>query len=338
MDQQLRHLIQQVGGAVAGSAARNLSLSEAENAFELILGGAGDPVQVAAFLVALRSKGLTADELVGFALAARKRIEFPKVANGTVVISTARMGKYKHPEVGIAAVAAAVGAGVPVLLQAAPHARGTGVTLGDIWQVMVGDICVDASSVESEFSNRRLACWQPTKADAGWLRLLEIENHLGLRCAPDVVAKLLAPDGARVMVPSRLGPVLGLASDAICSLGHKNALILQGSEGSLDPLLCQRTRGMWIDDGSKSPLREVPEDYGIFCPEEPSHLSSDRYESSQIAVKKALAGVVGPELDCAALGGALIIKLAGKSADVASAVGMARDSLESGAAQRALGL
>jgi len=336
VDTPLRLLVQKVGGAVTGSAARNLKKEEAHEAFTMLLDGAGDPVQVAAFLVAMRSKGMTGDELVGFATAARERIPFPVLPDGAVVLSTARMGKYLHPELGMAGVAAAVGAGVAVLVQAAPHARGSGVTLGDMWQRMVGDICTDAKTVESQFSSAGLACWQPTCGDAGWLRLLEVENHLGLRCAPDIVSKLLVPDDSRVMVPSRLGPVLGLASDALCSLGHRWGLILQGCEGSLDPYLCQRTRGMWLEDGNKSPLRESPEDYGIFCPNEPEHGVVDRYESSHVAVMKALAGVDGPEMDCAALGGALIIRLSGVVPDMATALGMARDSLESGAAHRAI--
>tara|TARA_B100000959_G_scaffold88553_3_gene93901 strand:- start:4593 stop:5609 length:1017 start_codon:yes stop_codon:yes gene_type:complete len=336
VDKELRRLIQKVGGAVAGSGARHLDTDESEAAFRHLLQGAGEEIQIAAFFVALRSKGTTADELTGAALAARSRIEFPLLPEGTVVVSTSRMGRRSGPLLSVVSVAAAVGAGVPVLLQASPHASGSGVTMGDLWKKMGGQIHASASPAANELAQNSLACWQPTAADEGWTRLLRIENELGLRCAPDVVSKLLAPSGSRVIVPSRLGPVLGMASDAYANLGHQTCLIVQGLEGSLDPSVTGMTRGMLLEEEGKSPLRLQPDDLGLGELEEPPALDSDRMLASETACRKALAGAEGPELSCALLGAALLIRLSGQTRDLASAVGMARESIESGSAEKKL--
>ncbi|MDP6940787.1 MAG: hypothetical protein QGH51_02065 [Planctomycetota bacterium] len=336
MDKELRRLIQKVGGAVAGTGARHLDAEESEAALRHLLQGAGEEIQIAAFFVALRSKGTTSDELTGAALAARSRIEFPILPEGAVVVSTSRMGRRNGPLLSVASIAAAAGAGVPVLLQASPHASGSGVTVGDLWQKMGGKIHAAAPATATELAERSLACWQPTAADQGWARLLRIENELGLRCAPDIISKLLAPSGSKVIVPSMLGPVLGMASDAFANLGHKTCLIVQGLEGSLDPSVTGLTRGMLLEEDGKSPLRLQPDDLGLGEQEEPPAMDPDRMLASEMASRKALTGVEGPELSCTLLGAALLIRLSGRTRDLASAVGMARESIESGAAEQML--
>ena len=52
----------------------NLSREQAEGALNEILGGEVDPIQIAGFLVALRTKGETADEIAGMAAAVRREI------------------------------------------------------------------------------------------------------------------------------------------------------------------------------------------------------------------------------------------------------------------------
>ncbi len=328
--------MQKVGGAVGGERARHLTTQEAERAMALLLDGAGTDVQVAGFLVALRSKSMTADEIAGFALAARKRLRFPALPDGCVVVGTSRLGNRHHPPLGLGSACAAAAGGAPILLQAALHARGAGTTLGDLWQGMGHVIHKEPEVAGKELQELRLACWQPTAQDSGWGRLLEIENHLGLRSAPDVVLKLLAPAEARLLVPSRPGPVLGTAGEVIAALGFSHALIVQGLEGSLDPSVMGRTRGLWVEDGHRSPLRMDPADFGFFDLDEPWVPPEAREEEMRAALLRALSAVDGPELHAVLLGAALILKLSGVSADLVDALDRARDAVESGRAAKIL--
>lgn len=233
-------------------------------------------------------------------------------------------------------MAAAAAAGTPVLVQASPHAEGAGVTLGDVWCRLVGELHADADRAARCLERLGLGCWRPTAADPGWRRLLAVENEIGLRSAPDPVCKLLAPPGCRLLVPARSGPVLGLASEAIASLGHRDAVIVQGVEGSLDPSVTELTRGLCLDDGVRTPLRLHPGDLALACAEEPAQLHENRLEASALATQRALVGIAGPAGHAALLGAALIIRLGGRAPDMPSAVGLAREAVESGAAQRLL--
>ena len=329
-------MVQTVGGAIAGTRARNLSRNEAEDCFRAILEGEGSEAQLAALFVALRSKGTTCDELAGFAAAARARIRFPDLPEGAIVISTSRLGKFRSPPTGLAAVAAAAAAGTPVLVQAAPHARGAGCTIGDVWQRMVGSLDRDTGSVEASLRQHGLACWRPTSTDDGWAELLRVEDEIGLRSAPDTVSKLLAPEGSRLLVAAMPGPVLGVASDALAALGHRVGLIVQGVEGSIDPSVRDQTRGVLLEEGSKVPLRLRPDDLALSCDSEPSQDHEDRIESAIHATREALAGAAGPAYHAALMGAAMLLRLAGRTRDIATAVGLAREAVESGAADHRL--
>lgn len=333
MRRSLIYTLHAVCGALTGNRGRNLGRREAQEAFEGILDGEGTLAQVAALFVGLRSRGTTADELAGFAQASRERIAFPNIPQDAVVIATSRTGKWDSPPMGLASAATAAACGVPVLIQAAPHAHGAGLTLGDVWTGLVGELTGDARRVEAELGEHGLACWRPTEADPAWARLLEVEEEIALRSVPDIVTKLLAPPGARLVVAAMAGPVLGTAGDALAMLGHRHAMIVQGVEGSIDPSLTQLTRGMLIEDGSKSPLRIQPMDLGLACESEAGFLHEDRLEAARSAMMEAFMGSPGPNVHAVLMGSALLIRLSGRARDLASAIGTARDALESGRAQ-----
>lgn len=336
MDEGLRRIVRKVCGAVDGAEARPLQRQEAERLFARILAGEGSEVQLAALFVGLRSRSTTGEELAGFATAARARIRFPELPPGTVVVATSRLGKRRYPLTALAALAAAAAAGVPVLIQAAPHAADAGVTVGDLWNRMVGELTCDADHATRMLRGFGLACWRPTGADPGWERLLAVENAIGLRSSPDVVSKLLAPEGCCLVVPARPGPVLGVASEAMAGLGHESALIVQGLEGSLDPSVRERTRGMILEDGVPFPLRLRPDDCALACLSEPQQDHEDRLEASVLACLRALTCTPGAAFHCAMFGAALILRVAGRSPDLGSALSAARDAFESGAAQHLL--
>jgi len=327
----LRRWIRVVGGTISASQGRNLSSREAEEVFALMLEGGGSDGQIGAFLSVIRGRGPAADELVGFARAARKRLNFPRLPEHAVVVATTRLGKLQNPPIGLASAAAAAAAGARVLVQATGRVPDGGPTLGDLWQHQVGAQCSNAAEAERELKRRGLACWCPTREDSGWERLLRVEEEVGLRSLPDQVSKLLAPAEAPLLVPSMPGPVLGLAGEALASLGHQRCIILQGIEGSIDPSVVERSRGMLLEEGMKSPLRLQPADLGLDWPHEPHQAHEDRLEAARQATAKALMAIA-PEMHVAQLGAAILLRLSGLYRDFATASVAAREVIENGKA------
>ncbi|MBC8370973.1 MAG: hypothetical protein H8E25_13325 [Planctomycetes bacterium] len=336
MVDSIRPWLKRINGAITGGRIHNLSESEAQELFNLLLDGAGTDAQLGVFLSVMRSKGTTAEELVGAARAARSRIVFPQLPDSCVVVATSRLGKRNSPPLGLAAAATAAAAGVPVLLQASPGLRGRGLTPGDSWQHMCEQLTGDANHVEAMFANGPLACFNPTIADEGWQRLQRIEDETLLRGIPDVVTKLLIPDGCRTMSAAIPGPVLGIAASALESLQHRNALIVQGVDGSLDPSTLETTRGMRIVNGTKTPLRIHPGDFALFESDEPSLADGDQLAAAAAITNKVLLGMPCPELSSTLLSAGLIISLAKPDESVATCIAEASAAISDGSAQRLL--
>lgn len=334
MEDRFRALLDKVGGAITGRPPRHLTLEEAEWAFAAMLQGSVSPTRLTAMLLALRAKGPTAEELAGCARAARARTKFPQLPVGAVVLSTSRRGKHASPPMGLASAAAAAACGARVLVQASDGVSGGGVTLGDVWCAAGGQLTGDPVAAETSLAKNGLACWRPTLADAGWQPLLETETELGLRLLPDVIAKLLLPADCRVVVAAMPGPVLGRAGEALQLLGHTQAMIVQGVEGSLDAALSRPTRGLRLQDGMNTPLRLRPEDFGIHQEAEPEMaLGGDRRQAALAGVRTALLGGSSPQAAVVALGAAMILSLLDEKLSLAEGVSRAQEALESGEAQ-----
>ena len=336
MGDGIRPLLHRISGAVSGGRIHNLTAEAAEKLFGMLLAGDGTDAQIAMFLAAMRVKGTTAEELVGAARAARARIKFPTIPQNGVVVTTSRHGKRHSPPMILAAAAAAAAAGVPIVLQSGPSLIGGGVTPGEVWQRMVGPLLGDAKHAEEQLTEFGLACWQPTLADSGWQRMQRIEDETGIRGIPDVVCKLILPEGCAVLAAALPGPVLGMAGDAFESLGHTQCMVVQGVEGSVDPSVVETTRGLRLLNGVKAPIRMRPGDFALFEQNEPRLSHEDPIEAAVIATQQALLASTGPEACSAALGGALLISLVSPDDDLATCMGRAVDALESGAASHLL--
>src|SRR5688572_9669554 len=111
----LRKLLRQLGSDRRG--ASNLSREDAYRAFAAILGGAESEILVAAFLVTMRWKGVTVEELMGFAQAARDAARVPcEGMPGVVTLCSSHDGHESFPPLEVAAGLIAAGAGACVLI------------------------------------------------------------------------------------------------------------------------------------------------------------------------------------------------------------------------------
>jgi anthranilate phosphoribosyltransferase len=112
----VREFLKAVGGGPKTSRA--LTREEARAAMGLIADGQCAPEQVGAFLMALRYKGETADELAGFVEALEARMTRAQAPPGTLDVDAHGDGHEGRTTVLPAAACAAAALGVPVLLRA----------------------------------------------------------------------------------------------------------------------------------------------------------------------------------------------------------------------------
>jgi anthranilate phosphoribosyltransferase len=330
---------------------RNLSRQEAYKAFDAILTRSESDATVAAFLVALRAKGVTVDELGGFASAARDHATLScEDMPGLVCVCPPISGCTSSPPLDLVAGLIAAGAGARVLLHSdrnVPPRRG--LTAANVLEFLGAGMTWDPKEAEDWVARTRFAALAVSGMLPALMGLRSVRDGVAMRTALSTVEKLICPRNAAVLVGAQSGPVLGVAVEVMQSLGHLRACAIQGMEGGVIPSVRKRTRGIELSGEHLVPLVVEPEDFGLSCSDEPelplfSPAPPGQGPSDNALLVKAagemsalvLAGEPGPGRNAALLGAALILKAAGRCLTLAEGVDAAITSVDSGEASAVL--
>ncbi|MDE0896292.1 MAG: hypothetical protein OSB10_06875 [Planctomycetota bacterium] len=330
---------------------RNLTHDESYRAFAAIFEGSESDIAIGAFLTAMRWKGVTIEELIGFVQAARDQARIPcQGMEGVVAVCPPHDGSDTVPPLDVASCLIASGAGARVLLitdQGLPPRRG--VTAACALQELGGGLTWDPTEAEDWICKSRFAAIAAPGMLPGLMNLRKVRGELGVRTPLFTVEKLLAPSSAAVVVGAQEGAVLGTAVEVMVGLGHPRGIAVQGIEGGVLPSVRRRTRGIELTDSSQVPLTVEPADFGLSCsaePDLPMYGPPDEGKGSgdnPLLIKaageiviKVLAGVEGSARNASLLGAAVILKASGRVPTLAEGVDAAITSLDSGEAHHVL--
>ena len=177
----LRHYLRILGPGHKGT--RNLSVEEADRAFTAILSGTESEIQVGAFLVLVRTKGLTVEELTGFARAARRMATIPcQGVSNLVALCPPHDGTDHLPPLDVAAGLVAAGAGAKVLLlsdRCVPPKRG--LTAASVLEALGVGMTWDPSEVEAWVEQTGFGACAVTGMLPPLLTLRKVRNDVVIR-------------------------------------------------------------------------------------------------------------------------------------------------------------
>ena len=223
----LRHLLRVLGDEPKD--ARNLTREESFGAMTSILSGGESEVTVGAFLMALRWKGFTVEELTGFAQAARAQARIPcRDVPGLVTVCPPHDGQAHHPPLDAVAGLIASAAGARVLMvtdRGVPPLRG--LTAANVLEGLGLSMTWDPSEAEDWVVKGGFACLAATGMLPGLLHTRRVRKDLVLRTPLSTLEKLLAPAHSAVVLGAMGGPVLGTAVEVIQALGHPRGVAVQ---------------------------------------------------------------------------------------------------------------
>ena len=330
---------------------RNLSLEEACRAFASILRGEETDILVAAFLTTLRWKGVTEEELAGFALAARAQADIPCMGVPDLLcVSAALDGQVNYPPLDAAAGMIAAGAGQKVLLLSdtgTPPRRG--LTAAHILSELGASMTWDPREAETWIENVGFAVLSVSGVLPALVPLRRVRGQMLLRSPLATVEKLLAPPTACVLLGAQHGPVLGAAIEVVKRLQHPGGIVLQGEGGGVIPYVRRRTKGIELSEGFLARLTVEPADFGLKCTQEPElpiygppdegqgpEDNESLVRAAGMETQAVLAGERGPGRNAALLGAGLMLKATRKAMTLADGISMATESLDSGAASAVL--
>jgi anthranilate phosphoribosyltransferase len=253
-----RGTIKLVGTGPRGS--RDLTFGEARAAMLALLAGETTDAQAGAFLLAMRLKGESPEELAGMAQALRDAAQPLEARTRRPLVSCA--GAYDgvaaapHLSIAAAVTAAACGAGI-VMHCGTTLGPKCGVTQADVLAALGGPARPGPSESERMLADAGATLVYTPAALPGWERLARVRDEVGVRGPVHAAERLLAYFGARrFVVGFTHSPYSGRLLGALERLGAERAAAVRGIEGS-DVL--RPGRPMAFD--FHGPL-ELPEDLG----------------------------------------------------------------------------
>jgi anthranilate phosphoribosyltransferase len=229
-----RAVIKLVGTGPRGSRA--LTFEEARATTTALLRGEVSDVQASAFLMAMRWKGETAEELAGMAQAMRDageplegRVERPLVSCGCAYDGATAA---PHLSVAAAALAAACGAGV-VMHCGSRLGPKRGVTQADVLAALGGPAAPDGGRSARMLERSGATLVYTPAVLPGWERLARIRDQIGVRGPLHAAERLLAFFGTRRFVVAYThSPYSERLLGALERLGAERAVTVRGIEGS----------------------------------------------------------------------------------------------------------
>lgn len=315
----------------------SLDLDEAERVLEEILKGQWSPVQVAALLAALATKGETASEIAGFARGMRRQaVRLDHQVDGVIdIVGTGGDGG-KTFNISTTAAFVVAGAGVPVAKHG-NRAISSSCGSADVLAQLGVNISAPPEVLRKCLEQCGITFLFAPQFHPAMKAVAPLRKELGFRTIFNLLGPLLNPAGVRRLVVGVFSPQwTEIFAEVLKLLGAEQAFIFSAEEGLDEITPSGRTRITELKEGGCRSYSADPEDYGVHrCPLE-SLRGGDVEENSRILRQILDLRLTGPKQDAVLLNAAAGIYVSGRATDQDEGMAMARASLLSGKALQKL--
>ena len=319
----------------------DLSRSEAELAMEEILAGRASDAQIAALLTALRIKGETVDELVGFATAMRRHAApiFPagRKHPGEMLVDTCGTGGDASGTFNVSTAAAFVVAGAGV--RVAKHGnRSISSHCGSAEVLEILGIPLDTPPARAGEAIEEVGIgflFAPAVHSA-MKHAMPARRALRMRTVFNLLGPLTNPAGANaqvVGVPE--ASLTALLAAALGELGVGRAYVVHGDDGLDEISISGETNVAELRDGVVSTYTIVPEDFGLRRAPLEAIKGGNAQHNAEI-ILSILDCTHGPHREIVLANAAAALLAAGRAPDFLDGVRCAARSIDSGAARARL--
>ncbi|MYE77850.1 MAG: anthranilate phosphoribosyltransferase [Chloroflexi bacterium] len=317
----------------------HLNTDEAESVMRQIMTGGANEAQIGAYLMALRMKGESTDEITGSARAMRAAASTVPTTTSRDLLDTCGTGGDKSGSFNISTTVAfvAAGAGIPVAKhgnRAASSKCGSADVLAELGVNLeltpeqVGQ-CIDEIGIGFLFA---------VKLHPAMRHAIGPRRQLGIRTIFNILGPLTNPAGAqRQLLGVFAAELTDLLAHVLAELGTKSALVVNGY-GGLDELTTTGPNRISYlqEDGKVSHLDLDPTSLG-FHRASIVDLRGDDASTNAAILRGVLAGSErGAKRDVVLLNAGAALMAADAAHSIADGVRMARDTINSGAALRKL--
>jgi anthranilate phosphoribosyltransferase len=315
-----------------------IDLSEAETieVMNQIMTGEATPLQVAAFLTALRMKGETVDEITGAARVMREKAHRVNVG-GNTVLDTCGTGGDQKGTFNISTTSAFVLAGAGV--RVAKHGnRSVSSQSGSADVLGALGVKVDApkETVERCIAEIGIGFLFAPLLHEAMKYAVQPRRDIGIRTIFNILGPLTNPAMAsHQLLGIYSGDLVAVIGRVLKNLGSVRAMVVHGVEGLDEISLCGPTQVAELRDGAVKEYTVEPEQFGLQrCRLEDLH--GGHAEQSALIVRGILDGNKGPARDVVLLNSGAALYVSGKASTIADGIRLAAESIDGAKARRKL--
>jgi anthranilate phosphoribosyltransferase len=313
-------------------------LSEAETieVMNQIMTGEATPLQVAAFLTALRMKGETVAEITGAARVMREKAHRVDVGSKTVLDTCGTGGDQKGTfNISTTSAFVVAGAGVPVAKhgnRSVSSQSGSADVLGAL------GVRVDAPKERVEQCIAKIGIgflFAPLLHEA-MKYAVQPRRDIGIRTIFNLLGPLTNPAMASYqLIGIYSGELVAVIAHVLKNLGSARAMVVHGLEGLDEISLCGPTKVAELRDGKVTEYILEPEQMGFArCRLEELH--GGNAEESAVIVKSVLQGDQGSPRNVVLLNSGAALYVSGSAATLQDGIRLGAESIDSGRARQKL--
>ncbi len=317
------------------ASGQSLNRSRAERAFDIIMSGDATPAQMGGFLMALRVRGETVEEITGAAAAMRAKmltIEAPEGAidicgtggdgTGTYNISTASQF-----------VVAACGVAVA---KHGNRALSSKSGAADVLTALGVNLDADMALVQRALLDAGTCFLMAPRHHSAMRHVGPTRVELGTRTIFNLLGPLSNPARVRhqvigVFAPEWVEPL----AQVLKGLGHGRAWVVHGADGMDELSTTGPSLVAELKDGAVTRFEVTPEDAGLPRAALADLKGGDAAANAE-ALTALLAGAKGPYRDVVILGSAAALIVAGKAQDLKGGAALAAQAIDNGSARAVL--
>ena len=315
---------------------QDLTATEMEAAMDSIMQGEATPAQIAGFIVALRMKGETVDELAAAARVMRKLSSKVDLGQQDLVDTCGTGGDgQKTFNISTASAIVAASAGVKIAKHgnrsvssktgSADVLETLGVRL-DITPEVIAN-CVRQVGIGFMFAPMHHSCMK---------HAIGPRKELAVRTLFNLLGPLTNPAGAKRQVLGVFDDVwLEPLAKVLDTLGSEHCLVVHADDGLDEISISAATQVCELKHGEITRFQIQPEDFGLQRADANAIRVEDAAQSAQI-IRAIFAGEQGPAADIVSLNAGAAIYIAKQAPSLAAGVEVAASQLQSGAAAKTL--
>jgi len=304
---------------------------------ETIMTGEATDAQIGAFLTALRMKGETAQELIGFARVMREKALPLWDGDAPAVLDTCGTGGDRSGTFNISTACAFVAAGAGV--RVAKHGNRSATSRcgsADVLEALGIDIQMPIERLRSAIKDAGFGFLFAQRFHTSMKHVMPARAQLKVRTVFNILGPLANPASACFQVVGvSSAEIMELMAGALHGLGLKHGFVVHGANGLDEVSVSSRTYVVEIRGDEVRQFVMTPEDFGIPTWKMDALIGGDAAENALI-IESVFRGDPGPRRDVVLLNTAPALVAAGAASTWKEGIRLAADSIDSGKALKKL--